>query len=149
MGLQKDSKWIDRKRTNKRFKGSGHFNLFFSEMSSLDIALTFVRGPGRLSTFVPFLLFSDMPEITTALPEIETDLLEIELLSENESRYAAGRSIPPPVCLSVLNLFLLLLLDAKHPNIHQQQNSLHYKFNFRPAANRDRPTSSRDRPARN
>ena len=133
MGLQKDSKWIDRKRTNKRFKGSGHFNLFFSEMSSLDIALTFVRGPGRLSTFVPFLLFSDMPEIATALPEIkttlpeiETDLLEIELLSENESRYAAGRSIHPPVCLSVLNLFLLLLLDAKHPNINQQwRNSLH------------------------
>ena len=58
-------------------------------MSSLDIALTLVGGPGWRSALaprlVPFLFFSDLPEIETALlqietalPEIKTDLPEIE-----------------------------------------------------------------------
>ena len=58
-------------------------------MSSLDIALTLVRGPGWLSALAPRLaplLFSGLnsknetalPEIQTDLPEIKTDHPEIE-----------------------------------------------------------------------
>ena len=56
-------------------------------MSSLDIALAMVRGPGRLSAlaphFAPLLLYT---EIETALPEIETDLR-----NRGRSQFAAGR----------------------------------------------------------
>ena len=65
------------------FKVSGHFNFFFLEIPSLDIALTLVPGPGRLSPLAPrsaplLLFFSDLPEIETALPDIETALPEKE-----------------------------------------------------------------------
>ena len=45
------------------------------------MVLTLVRGLVQLSALAPrlapILLFSDLLEIETALPEIETDLLEI------------------------------------------------------------------------
>ena len=60
---------------------SGNFN-FFSEMTSLDIVLTLVRGPGRLSALAPrsaqLLLVFNLPQIETALLQIETALLQIE-----------------------------------------------------------------------
>ena len=52
-------------------------------MTSLDMALTFVRGLGRLSAsaprLTPILSFPDLLEIETALPEIKTALLKIEI----------------------------------------------------------------------
>ena len=82
-------------------------------MSSLDIALTLVRGPGWLSAETPHLaplllilrpatnidcqaeiknalpeIETDLPEIETVLPEIETNLPETEILSfELENKY--------------------------------------------------------------
>ena len=51
-------------------------------MSSLDIALTLVRGPGRLSALAPrsaqLLLVFNLPQIETALLQIETALPQIE-----------------------------------------------------------------------
>ena len=51
---------------------------FFSEMASLGMALTLVRGPGLVSHLAPMLslilLFSDLHEVETDLLEIEPDL---------------------------------------------------------------------------
>ena len=56
---------------------------FFSEMSSLDITMTFFWGPGWLSAsearLAPLLFFSALPQIETALPQIETALPQIEI----------------------------------------------------------------------
>ena len=81
----------------RSIKGSGLL-IFFSEMSSLNIALTLVRGPGRLSALAtclaPLLLFSALPQIQTALPEIETALPEIEIaLPEIETACCKSRFI--------------------------------------------------------
>ena len=113
-------------------------------MPSLDISLTLVRGHGWLSPLAlhsaPLLLFfipvMSVMSVSLSVSHLSclSRMLHPSIMSVHPScvsimSVTSVTSVRPVrhVCLSVcFKSFLLLLLDAKHPNIHQQRNSLHY-----------------------